>query len=226
MTTLGIVVPAHDEVALLPRCLDHLERARHRLATVEPTVRVRTVVAVDRCSDETAAVAACRDGVEIVHLDARAVGAARAAGAERLLHGPAPVDWVATTDADTVVPRHWLIWHLAALRAGYDLLLGTVWPEGTGLTDAERQEWLGRHDLADGHPHVHGANLGLSASAYRLVGGFQPLRVHEDLDLVTRVRDAGLPWTASGAGRVVTSDRVTGRVRGGFADYLADLREG
>jgi hypothetical protein len=34
-----------------------------------------------------------------------------------------------------------------------------------------------------GHHHVHGANLGMSASAYGAAGGFPPLRTHEDVAL-------------------------------------------
>ncbi len=231
MTSLGVVVPAHDEETLLPRCLDHLARARRRLAHVEPGVTVRVVVALDRCTDHTLDVLATRSEVETVHLDARCVGAARAAGAAYLLSSteadaiPAgAVDWLACTDADTLVPEHWLIWHLGACRAGYDLLLGTVWPEGAVLTPLERQTWLGRHDLTDGHPHIHGANLGVRASAYRLVGGFRRMDAHEDVDLVSRVRAAGLSCSASGGGCVVTSDRLTGRAVGGFADHLERIR--
>ena len=37
-----------------------------------------------------------------------------------------------------------------------------------------------RHPLGEDHPHVHGANLGVRASAYVLAGGFPRLRSHED----------------------------------------------
>lgn len=224
MKRIGVVVPAHDEEVLLPGCLDHLDVARRWLARLAPDTETRVVVVADRCLDRTPGIAAARADVDHILLDARSVGAARAAGAERLLTGPAPVDWIASTDADSLVPRHWLTWHLAALRTGYDGLLGTVWPEGTALSALESAVWLGRHDLSDGHPHVHGANLGISASAYRAVGGFRPIPAHEDADLVARVRSAGYRVLSSGGGRVVTSDRLTGRAPGGFADYLLQLR--
>lgn len=226
MRRIGVVVPAHDEEALLPGCLDHLDVARRWLARLVPDTETRVMVVADRCADLTPGIAAGRAGVDLILLDARSVGAARAAGAELLLTGPAAVDWIASTDADTLVPNHWLTWHLAALRAGYDGLLGTVWPEGAVLSELESAAWLGRHDLSDGHPHIHGANLGVSASAYRAVGGFRPLAVHEDVDLMNRVRSAGYRVLSSGGGRVATSDRLTGKAPGGFAEYLLQLRTG
>ena len=64
---------------------------------------------------------------------------------------------------------------------------------------------------ADGHRHVHGANLGVRASVYREVGGFQPLRVHEDATLVAHLESGGakIAWVA--APRVITSARRQNR---------------
>ncbi len=70
---------------------------------------------------------------------------------------------------------------------------------------------------------MHGANLGVRASAYREAGGFAPLALHEDVDLVARVKASGRPWVASDRVRVSTSGRTTGRVIGGFATFLAGL---
>ena len=44
------------------------------------------------------------------------------------------------------------------------------------------------------HGHVHGANLGVRADAYWRVGGFRPLHVGEDVDLVSRLVTPGHPW--------------------------------
>ena len=45
----------------------------------------------------------------------------------------------------------------------------------------------------DGHEHVHGANLGFTLAAYRAVGGFPHLPVHEDVELVRALRRLGRP---------------------------------
>ena len=86
--------------------------------------------------------------------------------------------------------------------------------------------WLERHELREGHGHVHGANLGVRADAYLAVGGFAPLAVHEDVGLVARLRDAGHPWVATDRCRVRTSGRTESRVDGGFATFLAGLTAG
>ena len=42
-----------------------------------------------------------------------------------------------------------------------------------------------------GHPHVHGANLGIRGSTYLDVGGWANRPAHEDVALVTAVTDLG-----------------------------------
>src|SRR5699024_7601881 len=72
-----------------------------------------------------------------------------------------------------------------------------------------------------GHRHIHGANIGISARAYRQLGGFDPLPVHEDVQLVRRAQAAGLTVAWSTAAPVMTSARRTARAPGGFAGHLA-----
>jgi hypothetical protein len=74
---------------------------------------------------------------------------------------------------------------------------------------------------ADGHQHVHGANLGVSAQAYRRAGGFAPLACSEDVALVARLLETGAHVVWSAAPRVVTSARLASRARGGFGDTLS-----
>jgi hypothetical protein len=77
----------------------------------------------------------------------------------------------------------------------------------------------------DGHRHVHGANLGVSAQAYAQAGGFSALQVHEDVALVDAVLACGayVVWTA--APRVTTSARRDCRIEGGFGSFLAAMHE-
>lgn len=44
----------------------------------------------------------------------------------------------------------------------------------------------------DGHKHVHGANMGVSAEAYRRAGGFKSLACSEDHALIHALEAAGL----------------------------------
>jgi hypothetical protein len=74
------------------------------------------------------------------------------------------------------------------------------------------------------HDHVHGANLGLRASAYDAAGGWA--RDHpsgEDHDLVRRCIAQGARVHRTTAIPVATSSRTVGRARHGFAADLASL---
>jgi hypothetical protein len=65
--------------------------------------------------------------------------------------------------------------------------------------------------------------------AYWRVGGFRPLHVGEDLDLVKRLLAAGAPLAWDTDIPVLTSDRRDFRAPGGFGDFvlsLADESEG
>ena len=111
---IAVVVPAHNEEALLPACL------RSVLAATTP-VPVEVVVVADACTDDTAALASAA-GATVITLAARNVGRARAAGMEHALRSGADGLWLATTDADSRVPANWLRRHLVLAGSGADLV--------------------------------------------------------------------------------------------------------
>ena len=222
-----MVIPARDEEELLPGCLDSVARALTALRTAQPGIDARVVVVLDSCQDTSAEVVARRAGVTAVAVHVGSVGAARAAGVESAAAwasrlGPGEL-WVATTDADSTVPPDWLVNQVRLASEGRDLVVGTVRPVPGDLTADELDAWWARHSLADGHDHVHGANLGFSLAAYRSVGGFRPIPVHEDVELVGAMRRAGCSWVAPGGPSVTTSGRRTSRAPEGFAAYLDGL---
>ena len=175
---VAVVVPARDEEALLPACLDSVAEAVVALRREHPDVRARVVVVLDACRDGSAQVVAGRPGVAAVTTRARCVGVARGVGVEAASAWAAAAGagdlWVASTDADSVVPPHWLTSHLRWAQAGIGLVVGTVEPRPGDLSPAALAAWHARHTTADGHDHVHGANLGFSLDAYRSAGGFRP----------------------------------------------------
>jgi Glycosyl transferase family 2 len=184
---VGVVVPAHDEETLLPawpRC--------GMLGALRLPVHV--VVVADACTDQTAAVAGAT-GARVIGIRARRVGAARAAGMRELLRltsgaDPAAV-WLATTDADTLVPPDWLRRQLNYANAGWDVVLGTV-TDWDGHPPHVPVAFAERYAFGSGpHPHVHGANLGIRASAYLAAGGFPPLPTAEDHALLAAATRAG-----------------------------------
>lgn len=224
---VAVVVPARDEEELLPACLDSLAEAVQVLARARPGTAAQVFVVLDRCRDRSAAAVADRPGVRACVSDEGNVGAARGLGVRAAAAWGATTTtgplWIASTDADSAVPPHWLVAQVDLAVAGRELVVGTVEPRSGDLDPATLARWRERHSSADGHDHVHGANLGFSLDAYRAVGGFAPLALHEDVDLVGRMRRAGVDRVATGSIAVTTSGRRTARAAGGFAAYLEDL---
>lgn len=214
---IGIVVVAHNEEALLGACLAAIGRAqRASLLRGQPST---VVVVLDACTDGSARIAAAHD-CHVVAIEARSVGAARAAGARQALALGA--HWLAFTDADSLPAADWLC---SQVGLAHDAVCGCVTVDDwSAHGDELATRYAGRYEDRDGHRHVHGANLGVCAEVYRAVGGFTALRTGEDVDLVRRIEDAGYRIAWSARPRVVTSARVEGRAPEGFAAYLQALK--
>lgn len=218
---IGVTVPAHDEQALLPHTLTALAQAARHPALGGEAVTV--VVVADSCTDDSAAIARAF-GVDVIETDVRNVGASRAIGANALIGRGAR--WLAFTDADSEVHADWLA---AQLSLHADAVCGPVcvedWSAHGSLSDTLRLHFLQRYLHADGHRHVHAANLGVSTEAYLAAGGFPPLACSEDVALVEALQRNGARVAWSAAPRVVTSARTDARVRGGFGDTLLAYRD-
>lgn len=224
--SVGVIVPAHDEQDLLPSCLASLRRAALALAVIP----VHLVVVADACRDRTAEVAR-RGGAAVVTIGARNVGVARAAGAREVLRRtrhlhPAEV-WLATTDADTLVPRRWLRQHACYADWGWDAVAGTIRvADWSGYSPRVRSAFRERYYAGRGpHPHVHGANLGFRAAAYLKAGGFSGVPTAEDHALVAALLSAGGRVLRTSAVTVATSARRQARAPRGFSRHLAELEE-
>jgi glycosyltransferase involved in cell wall biosynthesis len=109
---ISFVVPAYNEEALLPRCLEAIaaEIARSR--------RAAEIVVVDNAStDRTREIALAAPGVRLVEENERGLVPARRAG-----YGAARGALVANIDADTIIPEGWLERTLAEFAADPDLV--------------------------------------------------------------------------------------------------------
>jgi glycosyltransferase involved in cell wall biosynthesis len=223
--SLGVIVPAHNEQDTLPSCLVSLRRA---MRAVRGTP-VHLVVVADACHDRTADVAR-REGAVVVSIGARCVGAARSAGVREVLRRTGHVDpadvWLATTDADTLVPARWLRQQARFASQGWDGVAGTIrvtnW---SGHPPRVRSAFRERYGAGPGpHPHVHGANLGFRAAAYLKAGGFPDVPAGEDHALVAAMIATGGRVLRTRSLSVVTSARREGRAPHGFSHYLTELR--
>jgi glycosyltransferase involved in cell wall biosynthesis len=220
-----VVIPAHNEAALLPRCL----RAVTTAAACSP-MPVLTVVVLDSCDDNSARLAGkFGPDVHFVNVEAGNVGASRAAGFTYARSLDNHVDpsrtWYATTDADSRVDPDWLLRQVAADAA---MVLGVVrvadwrhYPAAVARRYLHAYESGGR--VSHGHSHVHGANMGFRADAYWRLGGFRPLATGEDIELVERFQTACYRIHRDPALSVTTSARRNGRAPGGFAGHLRDV---
>ncbi|NHF67004.1 glycosyltransferase [Xanthomonas hortorum] len=212
---IAVTIPAHNEAALIGQCLQSiLVAARHPHLYGE---RVEIHVALDRCTDLTGSIARSHGAMTLK--TSGGVGIARAAAASAAISRGAR--WLAFTDADTRVPPDWLS---AQLGCAADVFCGVVevgdWRDFRPET---RKAFMDTEIRCDGHPHVHGANLGMSAAAYLAAGGFSTRTSSEDVALVCALEDAGMHIARLVTPVVNTSARRDARATGGFSDYLIRL---
>lgn len=225
-------VPARNEERHLAWAVRSVLLAADRADDVQTTL----VLALDSCDDSSAAIA-----VAIGDEDPRVIvlegtwgnaGAARRAAIDAgitaaMADGNAELGeiWIATTDADTVVPPDWVGTHRDHGRAGVAAVAGIVDilldDDATpAVVDIFARTYVVESDT---HHHVHGANMGVRADVYLGVGGFASIDVAEDHALWNVIRNAGHRCVATTALRVSTSGRRVGRAVGGFADRLDSL---
>ena len=221
---VGVVIPAHNEENLLPSCLAAVREANQLIAPLP----VHPIVVADACDDRTVQWAR-QAGAAVVEICARSVGAARDAGMAEVLSRTRPLApeevWLATTDADTLVPPSWLRQQLHYAERGWEAVVGTVtvsdWtehPPGLPPLFLERYASDG-----DAHPHVHGANLGFNAAAYLAAGSFGSAATAEDHVLVRALTSAGSRILRTTTVSVATSARRCARAPQGLGQLLSAL---
>jgi len=231
---VGVVMPVHNEQELLGKALASLSNAFGGL--IHGSLLLRAALVMDACTDDSEEIASewitalsrCRHPlvVTLITSSAHNVGRARALGCAVLLKQWSRIDpariWLATTDADSRVPRDWLTTQLARHEAGVDQWYGRVsvtdWSEYSGDV---RSRW--QHEYERESQPIHGANLGFNAGTYLAVGGFEPLDTGEDRALHRALVIKGALSHFDSAVRVVTSARRQARAPLGFAHALDDI---
>jgi hypothetical protein len=230
-TAIGVVVPVHNEELLLGKSLTALGAAFAQVAMQAAVCR--TAIVLDACHDRSALVArqwmrrlGSKGGTHqamLVRCNGANVGMARRAGCDALLREWSAIDprniWLATTDADSEVPRDWLSVQLARHEEGFDIWTGRVtvldWSSHTANT-AQRWQEQYRGESAP----IHGTNFGLNGGIYLEAGGFPTLCTGEDRALYQAALARGAVAHHDRSAPVTTSGRREARAPLGFAHAL------
>ena len=223
---LYVLIPAHNEEALLPRCLRSVLTA---CAVLPASCHYEIIVVSDASTDQTASLAKMilKGKGLVVKSDKMNVGEARRLAARtaisRFADNPARC-WLANTDADCQVPDHWLTSQLARAANGVQAITGIINVDSfeehaPHVPERFRQTYLLGADGS--HSHVHGANLGVRMDAYLKAGEWSGLKTGEDHDLWRRLILQGSVTLSDTGLCVLTSGRRIGRAPQGFADRLA-----
>lgn len=220
MTAIAVVIPAHNEEALLTRCLTSVVTAAATAAAACDGLKIEIVLALDACTDRSEAIAR-RWPVTPLRVHARQVGTARRVGVEyaldRFSSTPRSDLWLANSDADSSVPPHWLTSQWELMQSGVDVMLGTVRPDFADLTRRHAEHWMRTHPRGRPTGKIYGANIGIRASTYVAAGGFPDADEHEDVRLVERAIAIGAVAHSTDVCEVLTSGRFEGRTPGGYA---------
>ena len=183
---VSVVIPAYNEEALLPECLRSLA-AQDYAGEVE-------IIVVDNTSEDGTADVARQVGARVVTEPQRGYCNALRRGFET-----ATGDIVATTDADTIVPRNWVSRIVREYEARPDVVavggeivfcepdrLARLFTRGI-LPVLNR---LDRRNPAGAH--LWGANFSVRRSAFDAAGGWSPrFNLQADTEISERLRAFG-----------------------------------
>ncbi len=243
-----VAVPARDEAERISACLGALLDQRDLDGAPLPADAIRVVVVANNCRDDTAE-AARRSGHAIRVVEATLPPCSANAGAARrtamdmaadLIPQGAP-GLICTTDADSRPRPDWIARLWKAVDGGAQAVAGAVdfdpheadpivFSEARrreGLYSALQAEIVARadpeaHNPWPNHIWAWGANLAVTASAYRRVGGLPARPLAEDRAFVEQLRRHDVPVRHCLDARVWTSARRVGRAEGGLASLIDD----
>lgn len=177
---ISVVIPAYNEAAKLPRVLSSLHAQDY------PGM-FEIIVADNNSTDRTVTIAK-KSGARVVHQTKKGVAYARQAG-----FYAASGDYIASTDADSIVPSDWLT------RLATEF---TKHPKAVAVTGMYRfyddglllrvMTWLFNFPLFTIFDWYSGANMMVEKQAFLKIGGFDvSVPLSEDSDICRRLRTEG-----------------------------------
>jgi peptidoglycan/xylan/chitin deacetylase (PgdA/CDA1 family)/GT2 family glycosyltransferase len=186
MIRVSVVVPALNEERLLPACLESLVNQDFE-GDLE-------IIVVDNGSTDATGSIARAARARVVEEPQRGYAAALACGFRA-----ATGSIIATTDADTVVPRNWISTialeyaeHPDVVAVGGSVVFLRPNPLARILTNGVIPMLYRLDGRSRGGPHLWGANFSVLRSAFLEAGGWNPqFNLQSDTELSERLRSFG-----------------------------------
>ncbi len=184
---ISIVIPAYNEEKYIDKTLQSVNKLEKKKGW-----QVELLVVNGGSTDKTAEIAR-NYGARVINEPHRGIGFARQQG---LLQAKGEI--VAYTDADTIVPKDWLLKHVEALsQPGVVFSYGTFRVYDGRFPYYQHINYIQPHILwwfhhLFGLPIAAGQNLAFWRKKALLVGGFDAnIKVMEDVDLAVRMKKIG-----------------------------------
>lgn len=183
----SIVIPAYNEEKYIGKTLESINRL-----DVEKDWQVEVLVVNGGSTDKTAEVAKSY-GARVKNEPHKGIGFARQHGIKH-----ATGDIIAFTDADTIVPKNWLMRHVEELsKKNVSFTYGTFRVKDGKFPyyhyiNYVQPYWLWILHHLFGNPIAAGQNLAFWRSKALKVGGFdENILLFEDIDFAIRMKSEG-----------------------------------
>ena len=183
---ISVIIPAHNEVQYIGKCLRAVKRAATRL----PDKTVETIVVTNRCTDKTAWLAQYH-GARVIDCDARCISAVRNAGIRA-----ASGEIIVTIDADSLMSPESLLEITELLGSGKYIGGGTpIEFERMSLGILLSGLYIGLNllpTMLKSGGALSGAMFWFRKDDWAQIGGFDEHLVSlEDMDFASRLKALG-----------------------------------
>ena len=182
---ISIVIPAYNEEAYLPECLNALSKQRY------PKNKFEIIVVDNNSKDKTAAIAKAAGATVITELSQGHVFALNTG----MKHASGEI--IAVTDADTTVNRNWL---RIIERVFQDETVVAVTGPAWYTAKSKIKRYIVRYyyyvhlklHFAVGKPSLSGLNLAVRRDAFYKINGLDTrYRIFSDVELGLRIKEVG-----------------------------------
>ncbi len=179
---ISVVIPAYNEENYLKSTLESLKKQ---------ALKPFEIIVVDNGSTDKTGEVAKSLGVKVILEKKKGIGFARKIGFEEALG-----DIIATTDADTILPKDWLLKISKTFKKNSNIIaVGGPYNFNTNkyklIIKIVSKIWIFGDRILNSGNNIPGVNMAVLKKAYFKVGGFREINYFEDLDLSLRLKKIG-----------------------------------